>query len=67
MTVSGKNIGYGATCECMVQAGLVLLQETEKLPGQGGVLTPGYAFYNTTLVDRLNQNDVPFVADVKDL
>ena len=31
-TVSGKNIGYGSTCECLVQAGLVILQEEEKLP-----------------------------------
>ena len=51
--ISGKNIGYGSTSECMVQAAMVLLQETSKLPGEGGVLTPGYAFANTTLVDRL--------------
>ena len=25
-TVSGRNIGYGSTCECLVQAGLVILQ-----------------------------------------
>jgi hypothetical protein len=27
VTVSGKNIGYGSTCACMVQAALVILQE----------------------------------------
>ena len=25
-TVSGRNIGYGSTCECLVQAGMVILQ-----------------------------------------
>jgi short subunit dehydrogenase-like uncharacterized protein len=65
--VSGKNVGYGSTCECMVQAALVVLQESSRLPGQGGVLTPGYAFQNTSLVDRLSANDVPFTAEIKDL
>ena len=30
VTVSGKNIGYGSTCECMVQAALVILQESNR-------------------------------------
>ena len=25
-TVSGKNIGYGSTCECLVQAGISILK-----------------------------------------
>jgi len=62
--VKGKNVGYGATCECMVQAGLVVLQETEKLPGVGGVYPPGFAFAETTLVDRLNKHDVTFESSV---
>jgi short subunit dehydrogenase-like uncharacterized protein len=62
--VKGKNVGYGATCECMVQAGLVVLQETDKLPGVGGVYPPGFAFAETTLVDRLNKHDVTFESSV---
>jgi short subunit dehydrogenase-like uncharacterized protein len=65
VTVKGKNIGYGSTCECLVQAALVILQEQDKLPGKGGVLTPGFAFQNTTLVQRLNQNGVTFTVNTK--
>ena len=65
--VSGKNVGYGATCECMVQAAMVILKERERLPGSGGVVTPGYAFAKTSLVDRLTSAGVPFVASARDL
>lgn len=30
VVVSGKNIGYGSTSECMVQAAVVILQESNK-------------------------------------
>ena len=54
--VAGKNIGYGATCELVVQAAVVLLTETERIPGPGGVLTPGFAFADTSLVQRYNRH-----------
>ena len=60
VTVKGKNIGYGSTCECLVQSALVILQEKDRMPGNGGVLTPGYAFKDTSLVLRLNENGVTF-------
>jgi len=66
-TVKGKNIGYGATCECMVQSALVILQETARLPSAGGVYSPGYAFADTTLVSRLNKKDVTFTSVVEDI
>ena len=59
-TVSGKNIGYGSTSECLVQAGGVLLQEQDKLPNAGGVYSPGYAFAETSLTDRLTEKGVTF-------
>eukprot|EP00088_Acartia_fossae_P067644 TRINITY_DN8463_c0_g1_i11.p1 TRINITY_DN8463_c0_g1~~TRINITY_DN8463_c0_g1_i11.p1 ORF type:complete len:419 (-),score=82.97 TRINITY_DN8463_c0_g1_i11:598-1854(-) len=62
--VKGKNVGYGSTCECMVQAGLVLLFEPDRLPGVGGVYPPGFAFAETTLVSRLNKHDVTFESSV---
>merc|ERR1711915_915416 len=62
--VKGKNVGYGATCECMVQAGLVVLQELDRLPSVGGVYTPGFAFAETSLVERLNKHEVTFVSTV---
>ena len=65
VTVSGRNIGYGSTCECIVQAALVVLREKERLPEAGGVFTPGYAFKDTSLVQRLNDNEVFFTAKVE--
>lgn len=65
VTVSGKNIGYGSTCTCVVQAALTVLQEADRLPGKGGVFPPGYAFRNTSLVKRLNFHEVVFTADVE--
>jgi len=62
--VKGKNIGYGATCECMVQAGLMLIKELDRLPSVGGVYTPGFAFAETSLVETLNQHDVTFETTV---
>ena len=66
-TVSGKNIGYGSTCECLVQAGLVILQEEDKLPNAGGVYSPGYAFAETSLTDRLTEKGVTFRTVVQEI
>ena len=38
-----------------------------RLPGRGGVLPPGFAFANTSLIDRLNSNQVTFKVEVNDL
>ena len=65
--VKGKNIGYGATCECIVQSALVILQEMDKMPNAGGVYAPGYAFAETTLVQRLTERDVTFTTVVQDM
>lgn len=66
-TVAGKNIGYGSTCECLVQSGLVILQEMERMPGAGGVYTPGYAFSETSLTDRLTEKGVTFTTVTQDI
>jgi len=65
--VKGKNIGYGATCECLVQSGMVILQEMDRMPNAGGVYAPGYAFADTTLVKRLNEREVTFTTVVQDI
>ena len=65
--VSGKNLAYGATSECMVQAAIMIVREREKMPKSGGVYSPGYAFANTSLSKRLTENEVPFEVTVKDL
>lgn len=56
--VTGPEAGYVATPICMVQAAMVILEET--LPNSGGVLTPAAAFTGTSLIDRLNENGVVF-------
>ncbi|XP_028391984.1 saccharopine dehydrogenase-like oxidoreductase [Dendronephthya gigantea] len=53
--------GYVATPICMVQAAIVILSERETMPESGGVLTPGAAFADTTLIERLDKAGVRFV------
>ncbi|GIX91328.1 saccharopine dehydrogenase-like oxidoreductase [Caerostris darwini] len=60
LTIEGPEPGYPLTSKCMVQAGLTILQETDKLPLKGGVLTPGVAFENTGLIDRLEKRGITF-------
>ena len=67
VVAQGKNVGYGATCEYMVQSALTILQEIESLPGKGGVFTPGYAFANSSIVERLNNKGCTFDVSVKDI
>ena len=66
-TVSGRNIGYGSTCECLVQAGLAILREMDKMPNAGGVYTPGYAFADTSLAERLTEKGVTFSTVVQEI
>lgn len=65
--VQGRNIGYGSTCECIVQCALVILQEPGSLPSAGGVYPPGYALGDTTLVDRLTERGVTFNTVVQEI
>ena len=60
-------MGYGATCEYMVQSGLTILREKDMLPGNGGVLTPGYAFANTSIVKRLIERGCTFDVSIQDI
>lgn len=56
--VTGPEPGYIATPICIVQAAMVILEDS--LPNSGGVLTPGAAFSGTSLIDRLNDHGVKF-------
>ena len=69
--------GYGATCECLVQAALVILQEgdrwyyldrgvTPPSPGCQCRGSPGYAFYHTTLVaSQVSSNHLLLILGLK--
>lgn len=58
--VRGPEPGYVATPICVVQSAFVVLDEIAKFPVQGGVLSPGAVFYNTSLIDRLDKEGVSF-------
>ncbi|XP_042900275.1 saccharopine dehydrogenase-like oxidoreductase [Parasteatoda tepidariorum] len=60
LTIKGPEPGYPLTAMCMVQAGLTILQEQAKLPLEGGVLTPGVAFADTSLKQRLEKRGMTF-------
>lgn len=55
-TVTGTNPGYGTTCAGVLLCALTILKESDKMPGNGGVLTPGAAFYDTDLIKNLNNH-----------
>lgn len=63
MCITGPDPGYITTSICLSQASLCLL---DILKGRGsrvfsgGVLTPGCAFHNTDLVDRLKKKGINF-------
>lgn len=58
--IKGRNPGYGSTCVCVVAAAITVLSETENLPTDGGVYTPGVAFAETSLMKILHENGVTF-------
>ncbi|XP_053158517.1 saccharopine dehydrogenase-like oxidoreductase [Hemicordylus capensis] len=58
--VKGPEAGYVATPIAMVQAAVALLKDKSSLPKQGGVYSPGAAFSNTKLIERLNKHGIEF-------
>jgi hypothetical protein len=58
--VHGPEPGYVATPRMVVQAALALLEGRQKRDVPVGVLTPSVAFWQTDLVDRLQQVGIQF-------
>lgn len=58
--VDAPDPGYVGTSMFMVQVALTLLQELDKLPDEGGVLTPGAALLNTSLISRLIKQGINY-------
>ncbi|XP_065354566.1 lipid droplet localized protein-like [Calliphora vicina] len=50
--ISGENPFYGCGCVCMLVSARTILEEPDKMPGRGGVYSPGYAFHNTSIIDK---------------
>ncbi|GFU54997.1 saccharopine dehydrogenase-like oxidoreductase [Nephila pilipes] len=60
LIIKGPEPAYSLTAICMVQAGLTIIQDTDNLPLEGGVITPGVAFENTDLLQRLEKRGMTF-------
>jgi short subunit dehydrogenase-like uncharacterized protein len=58
--VTIKNPGYGATCDALVLTAKAILKESDKMPNNGGVLSPAAAFSNTSLLKELQDNGYAF-------
>ncbi|XP_043253583.1 saccharopine dehydrogenase-like oxidoreductase [Colletes gigas] len=58
--VSGVNPGYGGTCIMLLLSAMTILKESDKIPENGGVMTPGAAFGKTSLIEELNKKDIRF-------
>lgn len=52
--------GYTSTALLVLDCAFTLLQEQEKIPVKGGVLTPAAAFAKTSIIDRLVQHGMKF-------
>lgn len=52
--------GYEATAAMLTSCASVILNEGDKMPGNGGVMTTAYAFKDTTIFEKLEQRDLEF-------
>ncbi|CAG5123703.1 unnamed protein product [Candidula unifasciata] len=59
--ILGPDPGYITTPICMTQSAVILLREQDKINRKGGVLTPGAAFWDTNLIQRLEKHQIKFI------
>ncbi|XP_050349650.1 lipid droplet localized protein-like [Nymphalis io] len=57
--VSGADPGYGMTALGVLYSALTILHEKDKMP-ECGVLTTGYAFKDTSIIQLLDENNIKF-------
>ncbi|KAM0735094.1 Saccharopine dehydrogenase-like oxidoreductase [Formica fusca] len=57
--VSGIN-GYEITSIALILSAITILKEADKIPDNGGVLTPGAAFGKTSMIEQLNKHNIKF-------
>lgn len=58
--VSGTDPGYTATGTALLLSATTILNEHTKMPGRGGVLSPGAAFAKTNIIEELSKNGFDF-------
>lgn len=61
--MSGPDPAYVSTAILIVNSALVILEDKEKLPKSGGVFTPGAAFSNTNLLEKLDARGISIVIE----
>ena len=60
LQIRGPEAGYVATSSFINQAAVTILQDRDRIPFKGGVLTPGLVFKGTCLVERLEKHKITF-------
>ncbi|XP_039750756.1 saccharopine dehydrogenase-like oxidoreductase, partial [Pararge aegeria] len=60
VSVSGADPAYVGTAVVAIFCALAILQEQDKMLNSSGVMTPGVAFRNTSLIKNLQENNVKF-------
>ncbi|EGI59812.1 PREDICTED: saccharopine dehydrogenase-like oxidoreductase [Acromyrmex echinatior] len=58
--MSSDSPGYELTSIAMILSAVTILNETDKIPDNGGVLTPGAAFGKTSLIEKLIKHNIKF-------
>uniref|UniRef100_A0A0N7ZAS2 Saccharopine dehydrogenase NADP binding domain-containing protein n=1 Tax=Scylla olivacea TaxID=85551 RepID=A0A0N7ZAS2_SCYOL len=61
--VKGPDPGYGATSIMMVSAAMTILREKSLCTEKGGVMTPGIAFANTGIIERMCERGMSFTVE----
>jgi short subunit dehydrogenase-like uncharacterized protein len=55
-----KNPLYGSAALAALLSAATIIDENDTMPGEGGVLSPGAAFRDTNLIDRLHEHGIKF-------
>ncbi|XP_018055842.1 PREDICTED: saccharopine dehydrogenase-like oxidoreductase [Atta colombica] len=58
--MSSDSPGYELTSITVILSAITILNETDKMPDNGGVLTPGAAFGKTSLIEKLIKHNIKF-------
>ncbi|XP_011172093.2 saccharopine dehydrogenase-like oxidoreductase isoform X2 [Solenopsis invicta] len=58
--VSGESPAYELTSVVALLSAITILNEKDKIPDNGGVLTPGAAFGKTSLIEQMVKHNVKF-------
>jgi len=64
--IMGPEPGYVTTPICMVQSAVTLLKGKGSMLTKGGVLTPGAAFWDSDIIERLEKRNIKFITVSED-